>query len=596
MLGIDGLWEKLKVLPDEPLERFVGKREVAALSASNHEEDNSSEPVKQLFDEAAKLAREASCSEGKAKYEEVLKHPDAIKHPLVRLKAKVGIAALLRLEDPDGARGLFRECLDELRTTPSERLREDVLSKLGDMEAHVGNVLEAKALLNEAQGIALRLQDRLRIAANTHSLAWLAHNEGKLDEAIELFEQAAEMFMAEYQVRNPTTEIAAMRGLGACFNNKLIAQKRKADLVGALSSLENAIIWFRRSNSQDDLTAALFLLAEAKFAEAKWQEGSECLDESLRIAVKRNDLIWICQCLDLDGRLKFTLGDENGAMERFATALTLMRKDGKSEQLIGYVGKVARLYAKRGRRDEARKLLEEERELAEKHGLLENAADAVLDLARLENGRDADQKREESVKIAIAQLEKLVKTTEIKGKRAFLMGRIGSLNQRLRLWDEALVWFGRSKELFEEIGDIAGLANCYGSFAEIGREQDKPEEELEAYRTILRLIRGKPLPHLVAGTKINMGVHLMGNGFFREAQQLFREAAEVCRRHHLSEFEDAVNANLERVNHFLQAQKPVAMDLAQLFSEPARTGCLLPRGQRFFPALLVLRPRRRATC
>ena len=71
------------------------------------------------------------------------------------------------------------------------------------------------------------------------------------------------------------------------------------------------------------------------------------------------------------------------------------------------MGKVARLYAKRGRRDEARKLLEEERELAEKHGLLENAADAVLDLARLENCCDVDQKREESVKIAIAQLEKL---------------------------------------------------------------------------------------------------------------------------------------------------------------------------------------------
>ncbi|MCX6927551.1 MAG: tetratricopeptide repeat protein, partial [Verrucomicrobia bacterium] len=523
--------------------------------------------IKSLFDEGRKLAEEGRYSEAKAKYEEALKQSDVAGHALARVKAKVGIASILRLEEPDAAQPIFRECLDELRATPSERLLEEVLGKLGDLEAHAGNLLEAKALLADAQQIARRLDDRLRIAGNLQSLAWVANGGGKPDEALQHFDQAAEMFMAEYQRRDPTTEKHAMRGLGACFNNKSIVQKHKADLVGALASLEKAVDCFRRSDSQDDLTAALFLLAEAKFAEAKWQEGSKCLDESLQIALKRNDHVWVCQCMDLGGRLKFTLGDEKGALELFAKALALMRKNGKPKELLRYMGKLACVCLKRGLSNEARKLMEEERDLAEKHGLLEHAADAVLDLAQLENGPDADERKSQAVKTAIAKLESLVARTEIKGHRAFLMGRIGSLHQRLRLWEEALVWFVRAKEIFEEIGDIAGLASCYGSFAEIRHEQDKPQEELEAYRAILRLVSGKPIPRLVAGTKINMGVHLMRNGSFREAQRLFQEAAEVCRRHHLHEFDDAVEANLKRVEHWIEAYKPAAMDFPQLIRE-----------------------------
>ena len=202
-------------------------------SSKAEPEEKIPDDIEAMFDEAKKLADEDHYAEAQAKYEEVLKHP-ATSCPLSRIKAKTGIASILRINDPDSARPLFRECLDELRITPSERLREDVLSRLGDTEALSGNLLEAKALLTDALEIARFRKDRLRIAEDITALAWVAEGQGKLDEATKLFDQATELFMAEHQRHDPATEKEAMRGLGACFNNKSITQKHKSDLVGSL--------------------------------------------------------------------------------------------------------------------------------------------------------------------------------------------------------------------------------------------------------------------------------------------------------------------------------------------------------------------------
>ena len=191
----------------------------------------------------------------------------------------------------------------------------------------------------------------------------------------------------------------------------------------------------------------------------------------------------------------------------------------------------------------------------------------ILGLSKLDEGKDAKTKRKEALNIAITSLEKLLPKTQVKGRRAFLIGRIGSLYQQLGNLDEALNWLARAKQLFEEIGDIAGVANCLGSFSEIMRKQDNPNEELKTYRQLLNLVQGKPMPHMVAGTKINMGVCLMQDGSFREAEQAFEEADEICRKNHLHEFEDSVRGNLERVSHWIEAYRPAAMDFSQLVRE-----------------------------
>lgn len=530
-------------------------------------EDEIPAPLQILLDEARQLAEKGNNAAARIACDRALRSASEANHALAEIKARVALASVIRANDLDVARPLYRECLDQLRTTPSVRLHEEVLGQLGDLEAMSGNLLEGKALLTHALEIARRLGDRNRIAANLQSLALVADGQGSSDEAIKLFDDAILLFMAEHQRHDAATEYKAMRGLGACFNNKSVAQKHRADLLGALSSLAQAVEWFRRCESRDDLMRALFLQAEAQFADAKWQEGSAALKESMDIATALDDYIWTSHCLDLFGRLNFTLGREKEASSAFEQALAIMRERGNSEQLVASLGKVARLYAMKGLKVEARTLLLDARDLSQAHGLLEDYADSILELAKLEEGEDTTAKHAQAANTAIEALEGLLVKTQVKGRRAFLMGRIGSLHQRLGRHTEALHWFEQAEDLFEETGDPHGLANCVGAIAEINREQQNPGEEIEAYRRILRMASGTPMHHLVAGTKINLGNCLISYGQFREAQQLFEEAADICEKHHLREFESALFSNLERVRHLLAAHQPVSMDFGQLVRE-----------------------------
>lgn len=557
----------LQQISADSAELVAERRLAEAKEKVKHAQEEIPEPIQTLLEEARQLADEGHYVTARAKCEQALHGAKERRHSLAEIKAKVGLASTFRADDPDTARPLYRECLEQLRTTHSERLREEVLGQLGDLEALSGNLLEARALLTEALEIARRLEDRLRIASNLLSLALAADGEGRLDEAIKLFEEATVLFMAEYQRRDAATEKKAMRGLGVCFNNKSLTQKHQADLIGALTSLEQAVTWFQKSESKDDLTKALFLLAEAKFADAKWQEGAEHLRESLKIATELDDYIWISRCLDLFGRMNYTLGKQTEALNAFESALAMIREKGKPQHALDFLGKVARFYATKGQKDEAKKLLNEAKDLSEKHELLEDYADSILDLAKLEEGDGANEKREVAAREAIRALEKLLLRTQVKGRRAFLMGRIGALYQRVKSLDEALNWFQQAKEVFEEIGDVHGLANCFGSIAEIRHEQEKPDEELESYQHILTLARGKPMHHIIAGTKINMGNSLVSYGRFRDAKQLFEEAAAICEKHHLREFQPALLSNLERVQHFLDSYKPASLDFQQLLSE-----------------------------
>jgi tetratricopeptide (TPR) repeat protein len=546
------------------------------ISRITNEPDDTPSEFQILFDEAKSLAEAGKHREAEVKYKEILHRAATTKHRLIGIRATVGIASQKRTYDIDAARALFRECLENLKGTPSDRIREDVLCKFGDMEALSGNLLEGRGLLMEALSIAHKLGERQRIAENTTALALVADGDGRLDEAVKLYDEAAEIFMTEYQQHNMATQKNAAQGLGICFNNKSVTQRHQLDLVGSLSSLSKALEWFRKSDSQSDLPRVLFLLAEAKYAAAKWDEGKNHVNEALKIATQREDYVWIRRCLDLRARVKFTSGDRKGALQDFSAALSIVRKNGTPEEVVHNLEKVATVSAKCGLKEEARKLLQEALVLSQKHDLLEDYADAVLDLAGLEDGPDVENQRDKALSIAIASLERALVRKQVKAQRAFVMGRIGSLYQRMRGWNDALNWLTQAKQVFEEIGDVSGIANCLGSIAEIKRATNLPHEELEAYRQILSLVEGKPLPELVATTKNNMAHRLMEQGFLREAQQHLIEASNVCLSHKLSDLHRHVLRNLDRVEHYIEAQKPPAMSFSDLVHE-------LHELVRFFP-------------
>jgi tetratricopeptide (TPR) repeat protein len=539
-----------------------------AIQQSPPPDENIPKPLKKIFEEAGKLVEADRDEEAKAKYKTALTHPDAATFPQFRVKAKIGVASVLRRLDPDEARKLFRECLAELPDSAPDKLREDLFARMAELEVHSGHLLQAKAFVSEAQKIAARLGDNIKIACNLETLATLEDRSGRLNEAISLFDEAAELLVAEHQRQKSDTEKRALVALGICLTNKSFTHKRQGDLIGALSSLEQAVQWFRKGEIQDDHFArTLRYLAEAKFADEKWEDGLQTLQESLRNAMKREDYVGVCECLKLSGKLKFTFGDEEGALRDFSAALNLMREKGKPDQLLDYLDKVAHVAARHGLKAKARELLNEAKGIAQKEERLEDCADAVLDLADLEDGPHAKTKQKEALRTAIAYLETLLPKVEVKGRKAYLLGRIGVLYQRLGNLEDALTKFTLAKELYEKIGDAWGIVNSLGSIADVKRLQDKPDEEMNLYRCILTVAEGKPLGEFVARTKNNMGVRLMQTGFLRDAEQLLNEADELCRRKHIRELHAEVQRNLERVERLIEAHKPASMSFPDLFRE-----------------------------
>jgi tetratricopeptide (TPR) repeat protein len=530
-------------------------------------EDEIPEAVVSLFDEGRSLAYEGRYREALTKCQEAQELAASLDHPLARLKAKVNIASILRIDDSDAARTLLRECLVDLESTPSDRIRENVLGLLGDMEALAGNLLSAKTYLAESQHLATEFHNDLRIAENLAALALVADQEGELDRAETLYDEAISHFMVEYQRESPKTAKEASRGIGICFNNKSVTAKHRLDHVGAVASLEQAVAWLQRAGSEDDLARALFLMADAKFAEAQWDSGLKVLQDALKLATKLENHVWIARCLDLGARLKFTLGDQKGALADFSAAMNLMREKGKPQDLLEYLGKVSRVCAKHGLHDEARKLLKEESNLAQEYDLVEHFVNATLDLADLENGPQAKAKRSEAATMAIDALERALPVEQTPRHRAFLMGRIGSLHHRLGEFDEALDWFARAKRIFEKVGDVAGVANCLGSSADVMHDQKRPVDELGIYREILALVAGTPLHDLIARTKNNLGVRLMQEGYLREARQNFEQAYDLCFKHRVPGLQEELTRNLEKISHWIEAYKPAEMNLSQLVRE-----------------------------
>lgn len=556
--------------------REIHRVTAVSISKPNSETDDTPPEFQILFDEAKSLVEGGKHREAEVKYKEILDRSATTENRLVGIRATVGIASQKRTYDIDAARALFRECLENLKSERSDRIREDVLCKFGDMEALSGNLLEASGLLTEALSIARKLGERQRIAENTTALALVADGNGRLDEAVKLYDEAAELFMTEYQQHNAATQKDAAQGLGICFNNKSVTQRHQLDLVGSLSSLNKALEWFRKSDSQSDLPRVLFLLADAKYAAAKWEEGKNHLEEALKIATQRDDYLWVRRCLDLRARVKFTSGDQKGALQDFSKALNIVRENGTPEEVVHNLGKVAVVSGKCGLKEEARNLLQEALALSERHDLFEDYADAVLDLAGLEDGPDGESQRDKALNTAIVSLERALVGKQVKGRRGFLMGRIGSLHQRMSHWNDALNWFTQAKQVFEEIGNVSGIASCLGSIAEIKRATNLPHEELEAYRQILSLVEGKPLPEIVATTKNNMAHRMMEQGFLREAQQHLVEASQICLNHKLGDLHRHVLRNLDRVEHHIEAEKPPAMSFSDLIHE-------LHELVRFFP-------------
>jgi tetratricopeptide (TPR) repeat protein len=216
------------------------------------------------------------------------------------------------------------------------------------------------------------------------------------------------------------------------------------------------------------------------------------------------------------------------------------------------------------RDDQVRELLGEAKEIAKRERLPEALANCVVDEAHNMTEQDDEDGRRKLLGEAIELLTEALKAAEAPKRRGNLMGRISALHRQCGKDGEAIVWLKRAGGIFEKHGDVFGLANFYGSLAELHRADGRLDDEIEAYRKVLTLIEGRSFHHLAAGVRINLAAALRFRRDLAEAQKLLDEAEALCERHQFKDFISAIARNRSEIETELQAAQASRHSLAEI--------------------------------
>ena len=165
---------------------------------------------------------------------------------------------------------------------------------------------------------------------------------------------------------------------------------------------------------------------------------------------------------------------------------------------------------------------------------------------------------------AVELLKDQLQKSQFPKRRGHLMGRISALYAQLGEPHQSLSWLKKAGAVFGKAGDAFGLANYYGSRAEMHRADGQFDDEVASYRKVLSITEGRSFHHLAAGTRINLAAALRQRREFDEALRLLSEAEEICDKHRFNDFITAVGRNRSEIEKELQATRSPAHTLEQL--------------------------------
>lgn len=527
----------------------------------------------------------------------------------VKLRCRLAHALYEAREDFAGAERHFREALE--RVPPDDlELRHDVLHGLGDMLLYSGRLDEADATIHAALDAATFTEKEGDLAASLISKSLLQRTLGQADLAAESLDQALRILLQ--RTLSPSSEQRKKDNahmLSVCYINKALLRRDRGDLEGALALYERAEEQHRLSGDQLHEGRGLLLSGQVHCANADWEKGFDCFRRALEHFGAAKNLLWSGRALESIARLYATherweealqamLGAAAAAAEgqlpadqveylrlsarllrewkaktarsnavralhKFSEQAPEDQRDEIAARLSTQMGEVNSAIDDAVRVDEqARELSSQAREIAERKGLDRQLADCILDEARAFNS-DEDSRRG-LFHQAIDLTKNELRGSQSPKTRGYLMGRLSSLYQEVGERAEAKAWLHRAGEVFKETGHVFGLANYYGSLAEIHRAEGKVDDEAEAYRRVLALVEGTSFHELSAGARINLAATPRFLRDFDGALRLLEEAEAICNRHEFKDHLTAIARNRTDIEGELQAAQAPTRSLPKL--------------------------------
>jgi len=527
----------------------------------------------------------------------------------VKLRCRLAHALYEAREDFAGAERHFREALERV---PAEdlALRHDVLHGLGDMLLYSGRLDEADATIHAALDAARVTEKEGDLAASLISKSLLQRTLGQADLAAESLDEALRILLQ--RALSPSSEQRRKDNahmLSVCYINKALLCRDRGDLEGALALYDRAEEQHRLSGDQLHEGRGLLLSGQVHCTNADWEKGFDCFRRALAHFGATKNLLWTGRVLENIGRLyatherweealqamlaaaataeegqlpadqveylrlsarllrelkvKTARSNAARALHKFSEQAPEDQRDEITAHLSAQMGEVNSAIDEAVRADEqAHELSSQARAIAEREGLDRQLADCILDEARSLSSEEGS--RRNLFHQAIDLTKKELRASQSPKTRGYLMGRLSSLYEEVGELAEAKAWLHRAGEVFEETGHVFGLANYYGSLAEIHRAEGKVEDESEAYRKVLALVKGTSFHELSAAARINLAATLRFQRDFDGALRLLEEAEAICNRHKFKGHLSAIARNRGQIETELQIAQAPTRPLPQL--------------------------------
>jgi tetratricopeptide (TPR) repeat protein len=544
--------------------------------------------------------------------EEALTVADDSMHPVARVKVRLKLAHAFyeAREDLSGAERHFRDAL-VLVPLENRDLKHSVLAGLGGMLLFSGRLDEAKATIHAALSVA-RLSGKIYdLAYSLNSLSLLERALGFHDSALAKLEEAVHLLFQKALSLSDDEKKRHAHMLAVCYINQALLCRDAGNLDDALALFGKAEAQHRISGDKLDAGKALLICGDTYCANAQWEKGYDCFRRALEFFLETANPQWLARGAEHISRLYATHERWEEALQSMLAAAAGAKESGHSGEQVHFLCLAAKLLrnwkrsegkesvshqvyriakeisedklgevmssmsAQMGETSDAieeavredeqvRDLLNQAKEIAQRERLHEHLANCLLDEAHNLTPPNDTEMRHNLIAQANELLKEELQHAQFPKRRGHLMGRISGLYWALGERPEALSWLKKAGEVFEKSGDAFGLANFYGSQAEIYRAEGRPEDEIAAYRRALSVIEGRSFHALAAGTRINLAAALRYRREFDEAQRLLTEAEALCDRHHFKDFISAIARNRSEIEAEMQAAQAPAYTLPQL--------------------------------
>lgn len=220
--------------------------------------------------------------------------------------------------DTPRALDLQRRALELFRATGHRERQARALNRLGDLSRKVGEVGNAEAYFAQALPLAESAHDPITIADILNNSALLMSSTGRYEDAIATFERALPSARA---LNSANIEGAILANLADCYRRLGMYDK-------SLEYAKLAAPVIARLNLPRR-TARIFLgRATAAFENGDTDTAQASIKESIRLFLDGQDQTGYAEARALDARMRYAVGDTDGALAAFAEVRPLLQQSG----------------------------------------------------------------------------------------------------------------------------------------------------------------------------------------------------------------------------------------------------------------------------